>query len=327
MVQYIGRRILAMIPTMLIIVIIGFILIELPPGDYLNHYVVQLQSQGYEGAREEAELLRKHYHLDDPVYERFFYWIFRFVQGDFGRSFAYRKPVSELIGNRIAMTMVVSGVSLILAWIISVPIGVYSGTHQYSMGDHFFTVVAFIGVGMPGFVLALIILVAGMKLLGFVPAGLFSPDFESAPWSMAKVVDLLKHLWVPGIIVAVTQTASQMRIMRANLLDVLRMPYLQAARSKGLRESKLTWKYGVRNAIHPLVMNLGMSLPELISSATITGIVLNLPITGPMYLQAIQAQDTYLAGTFLILTTLLLVIGNLLADIALAIVDPRIRYD
>jgi peptide/nickel transport system permease protein len=318
---------MSMIPTLFIIVIIGFLIIELPPGDYLTHYIAQLQAEGYEGAHKEAEYLRERYALDDPAYIRFFNWLFHFVQGDFGDSFAYRKPVRELIGARLAMTLVVSLTSLILAWVIGIPVGVYSATHQYSIGDQFFTVVTFIGVGVPSFVLALLLLVGGFRLLGFVPSGLFSPEFESVPWSLAKVLDLFKHLWVPASIVSVTGTAGLIRVMRGNLLDVQRMPYMQTVRAKGVRERRITWRYGVRNAIHPLVMSLGMSLPNIISSTTITGIVLNLPVMGPMYLQATRQQDVYLAGTFLIILTVLLVIGNLLADILLAILDPRVRYE
>jgi peptide/nickel transport system permease protein len=327
MLRYIARRIVAMIPTLFIIVVIGFIIIELPPGDYLTHYIAQLEAQGYEGAEKEAEFLRMRYALDQPAYKRFFNWLFHFVQGDFGDSFAYRQPVRDLIGGRLAMTLVVSLTSLVLAWAIGIPIGVYSATHQYSFADQLFTVIAFVGVGVPSFVLALILLVGGSRLLGFVPSGLFSPAFESAPWSLAKIADLLKHLWVPALIVSVTGTAGLIRIMRGNLLDVQRMPYMQTVRAKGVRERAITWKYGVRNAIHPLVMSLGMSLPSIISSTAITGIVLNLPVMGPMYLQATRTQDVYLAGTFLIMITVLLVIGNLLADVLLAILDPRVRYD
>jgi len=327
MLRYMGRRVVAMIPTLFIIVVIGFVIIELPPGDYLTHYIAQLQAQGYEDAQREAEFLRVRYALDQPAYKRFFNWLFRFVQGDFGDSFAYRQPVRELIGARLAMTLVVSFTSLILAWVIGIPVGVYSATHQYSFADQLFTVMAFVGVGVPSFVLALILLVGGSKLLGFVPSGLFSPAFESAPWSLAKIVDLFKHLWVPALIVSVTGTAGLIRIMRGNLLDVQRMPYMQTVRAKGVRERTITWKYGVRNAIHPLIMTLGTSLPSIISSTAITGIVLNLPVMGPMYLQATRTQDVYLAGTFLIMVTVLLVIGNLLADILLAVLDPRIRYD
>jgi peptide/nickel transport system permease protein len=325
--QYVAQRVISVIPTMIIIVIVGFFIMELPPGDYLTYYVQQLESQGYDGAREEAEVLRKRYALDRPVQQRFVNWLWHFVQGDFGDSFAYRRPVKELIGERLLLTLVLSFSSLILAWIIAIPLGVYSATHQYSLGDHFFTLVAFIGIGVPGFVLALILLVTGTRWFGFVPTGLFSSQFQDAPWSWIRVVDLAKHLWIPASIVAVTETAGLIRTMRGNLLDVLRLSYIQTARAKGVKETKLTWKYGVRNAIHPLVMTLGMSLPGLVSRTAITGIVLNLPIMGPLYLQAVRQQDIYLAGTFLILVTLLLVVGNVLADIALALIDPRVRYD
>ena len=327
MLRYIGRRVMSMIPTLIIIVVVGFVIMELPPGDYLTYYMIQLMAEGNESAKEEADLLRIRYAMDRPAYERFLTWISHFVQGDFGDSFAYQKPVRELIGQNLLMTMVISLLSLLIAWMIGVPIGIYTATHQYSLGDHFFTLVAFIGVGVPGFILALVLLVAGTRWFGFVPSGLFSAQYEAAPWSLAKVVDLLKHLWIPALIVGVTQTAGLMRTMRGNLLDVLRLPYMQTARAKGQKERVVIWRYGVRNAIHPLIMSLGMALPSLVSGATVTAIVLNLPIMGPLYLQAVRQQDIYLGGTMLILTTVLLVFGNLLADILLAIVDPRIRYD
>jgi peptide/nickel transport system permease protein len=327
MLRYIGQRIIYMIPTLLIIIVVGYIIMELPPGDYLTYYVTQLLAAGNEGAMEEAQALRVRYALDRPAYERFFNWIFHFVQGDFGDSFAYRKPVRELIGQNLFMTMVISLLSLAISWFIGVPIGVYSATHQYKIGDHIFTLMAFLGVGVPGFLLALVLLVVGTRWFGFVPAGLFSAAFERAPWSFAKFVDLLKHLWIPSLIVALTGTAGLMRQMRGNLLDVMRMAYIQSARAKGQKEGVLMWKYGVRNAIHPLVMTMGSALPSLVSGASVTAIVLNLPIMGPIYLQAVRQQDIYLGGTMLILTTFLLVIGNLLADVLLAVVDPRVRYD
>jgi len=327
MARYIVQRILSTIPTVFIIIVIGFVIMELPPGDYLTYYVAQLEAQGHEGAREEAELLRRRYALDKPAYERFFSWLWHFVQGDFGDSFAFRRPVKDLIGERLLLTLVLSLTSLAISWLIGIPIGVYSATHQYSAGDHFFTFIAFVGTGLPGFLLALILLVFGSQVLGYTPLGLFSPEFEAAPWSWARVVDLLKHMWIPAVIVAVTGTAGLMRTMRGNLLDVLRQNYVQTARAKGVKESTVIWKHAVRNAIHPLIMSLGMSMPGLISGSSITGIVLNLPIMGPLYLQAVRQQDIYLGGTFLILVTIMLIIGNLLADILLVIVDPRIRYD
>jgi len=327
MLRYIGQRIISIIPTLIIIVVLGFIIMELPPGDYVTYEVARLMAMGNETGLEQAAALRERYALNKPAYQRFFNWIYHFVQGDFGESFAYQKPVRELIGQNLLMTVVLSLVSLIIAWAIGIPIGVYSATHQYSLGDHFFTLMAFVGVGVPGFLLALVLLVVGVRYLGYLPAGLFSAQFEQAPWSFAKFLDFLKHLWVPALIVAVTQTAGLMRIMRGNLLDVFRMAYMQSARAKGQKEGVLIWKYGVRNAIHPLIMILGTSLQSLVSGATVTAIVLNLPVMGPIYLQAVRQQDIYLGGTMLILVTVMLVIGNLLADILLAVVDPRIRYD
>jgi peptide/nickel transport system permease protein len=327
MARYIVQRIVSTIPTLLIIVVVGFIIMELPPGDYLTYYVAQLESQGYDGAREEAAMLRERYAMDRPMPERFARWLWRFVQGDFGESFAYQKPVRDLIGERLLLTLILSISSLAISWLIGLPIGVYSATHQYSVGDHAFTLIAFLGVGLPGFLLALVLLVFGSRVLGFTPLGLFSAEFEAAPWSWARIVDLLKHLWIPALIVAVTGTAGLIRTMRGNLLDVLRQNYVQAARAKGVAEGTVVWKHAVRNAMHPLIMSLGMSLPGLISGTAITGIVLNLPVMGPMYLQAVRQQDIYLGGTFLILVTLLLIVGNLLADILLVIVDPRVRYD
>lgn len=327
MIGYIVERILSSIPTVLMITIVGFLLIELPPGDYISYYIQELEAAGNLNAQEEAAMLIDRYDLDQPVYRRFWTWLTHFVQGDFGDSFAHRKPVKELIGQRLLMTVVISLASLIIAWLIGIPLGVFSATHQYSVYDHALTFIAFLGLGVPGFLLALVLLVAGYKWLGFVPSGLFSSEYVAAPWSFARVIDLLKHLWIPASLVAVTSTGSLIRTMRGNLLDVLRVNYVQTARCKGLRESKVVWKHAVRNAIHPLIMSLGMSLPYIVSGSAITAIVLNLPTTGPLYLQAVQQQDTYLAGTIMILLSLSLVVGNLLSDILLVIVDPRIRYD
>ena len=233
----------------------------------------------------------------------------------------------DLVGERLLLTLVLSLTSLLISWLIGIPIGVYSATHQYSVGDHLFTLMAFVGTGLPGFLLALVLLVFGSQALGYTPLGLFSAEYAAAPWSWARVGDLLQHMWIPALIVAVTGTAGLMRTMRGNLLDVLRQNYVQTARSKGVSEGTVVWRHAVRNAVHPLIMSLGMSLPGLISGSSITGIVLNLPVMGPLYLQAVRQQDIYLGGTFLILVTLLLIVGNLLADILLVIVDPRIRYD
>lgn len=327
MLQYIVRRIMAMVPTLLLIVVVGFILIELPPGDYLTIRLQQLESQGYTGAADEIAALRVRYALDSPAYLRFLKWIARFVQGDFGESFAYMKPVSGLIGERLLLTFILSFASLLISWVIGIAVGVYSATHQYSLGDHLFTGVAFLGLGVPNFLLALVLLLVAFRIYGTVPIGLLSPEYEAAPWSLAKIADLLKHLWIPAAIVGVSGTAGLMRMMRGNLLDTLAQNYVQVARAKGLKERVVVWKYAVRTALHPLVMSLGMSLPSIVSGSAIISMVLNLPTTGPLYLEALRVADMYLAGTMLILISVLLVVGNLLADILLAWLDPRIRYD
>ncbi len=327
MIKYIVQRVMATIPTLLLIVVVGFIIIELPPGDYLTYRIQQLEAQGHTGAKEEVANLRRRYGLDLPVYQRFVKWAFNFVRGDFGDSFAYMKPVRSLIGERLLMTVILSVSSMLITWVLGLFIGVYSATHQYSIGDHFFTGVAFLGLGMPSFLLALIFLLVGTRLFGEVPIGLFSPEYQTAPWSLARVGNLLQHLWIPAAIVAISSTAGLIRVMRGNLLDTLGANYVQVARSKGLPERTVVWKYAVRTAMHPLIMSLGMSLPGLVSGESITGIILNLPTTGPLYLQSLQVQDMYLGGTMLVLISVLLVIGNLLADIMLAWLDPRIRYD
>ncbi|NLD74735.1 MAG: ABC transporter permease, partial [Chloroflexi bacterium] len=300
---------------------------ELPPGDYLDYRIQQLESQGHTGARQEIESLRVRYALDRPLAERFFNWIIHFVQGDFGESFQHNKPVRELIGDRLLMTVILSVSSMIITWVGGVLIGVYSATHKYTVADHVFTGLAFLGLGIPNFLLALVFLLIGLQLFGEVPIGLFSAGYENAPWSLARVTDLLKHLWIPALIVATSSTASLMRVMRGNLLDTLGAAYVEVARAKGLRERTVIWKYAVRTAMHPLIMSFGMSLPAIISGSEITGMVLNLPTTGPMYLQALRVQDMYLGGTMLVLISVMLVFGNLIADFLLAILDPRVRYD
>ena len=323
---YILQRVISSIPLILLIMVFGFVLMELPPGDYATYYVQQQTAQGAVTTEEMTQQVRQMFGLDRPVYERFVTWAVNFVQGDFGRSFTYNKPVRELIGDRLMLTVVISLFSMLISWVIGIPVGVYSATHQYKVGDHIFTLIAFLGVGVPDFMLALVLLVLGMNVLGFVPMGLFSAHFADAAWSLAKVWDLFQHMWIPALIVSITGTAGYMRMMRGNLLDVFRLDYIQTARAKGQTERVVVWKHAVRNAIHPLVMSLGMSFPQIVSGSAIVGIVLNLPIMGPMYLQAVRQQDIYLAGSFLILITFMLVLGNLVADILLAIVDPRIRY-
>jgi peptide/nickel transport system permease protein len=267
------------------------------------------------------------YALDQPIYVQYWKWISGFVRGDFGRSFQYNRDVSELIWERLGLTMLISIAALVFTWAVAIPIGIYSATHQYSAGDNFFTFIALIGLSIPNFLLALIIMVIAALGFGQSVGGLFSPAYVDAPWSLGKVIDLLKHLWIPVIVVGMSGTAGLMRIMRGNLLDVLKMAYITSARAKGLKEQRVIYGHALRNAIHPLIMILGASLPQVISGATIVSMVLSLPTTGPLYFAALRQQDMYLAGTFLVFLAGMLVIGNFLADLLLAWVDPRIRFE
>ncbi len=324
---FIIKRFIYMIVTMFFVSIAGFMIINLPPGSYVDFYRAELEAQGTPTTERQLQAVIDRYGLDKPLYVQYFKWISGFVQGDFGRSFQYNKEVSELIGQRILLTVVIATCSLLFTWLMAIPIGVYSATHQYSVGDNLFTFIGLIGLSIPNFLLALILMVAASMFFDQSVVGLFSPEYEDAPWTMAKVWDFLKHLWIPVVVVGTSGTAGLIRMMRGNMLDVLKMGYVTTARSKGVSERRVIWGHAIRNAIHPLIMVLGTSLPQLISGATIVSIVLSLPTTGPLYFAALRQQDMYLAGTFLVFLAALLVIGNFLADILLVWVDPRIRYD
>jgi peptide/nickel transport system permease protein len=253
-------------------------------------------------------------------------WVTHFVRGDFGESFHYERPVADLLGERLMLTAVLAIATLAMTWIIAIPIGVYSATRQYSLGDQVFTTISFIGLGTPSFVLALIVMFVAVVMLDLDVIGLFSRDYQDAPWSLDKVVDLLKHLWVPALIGAFTGTAGLIRIMRGNLLDTMGQPFVEAARARGLKNRTVVWKHAVRIAINPLIVILGTeALPQIIGGNALMAIVLNLPTMGPMWLEALQQQDMYMAGTGIVFFTMFLLIGNLFADLALAWVDPRIR--
>jgi peptide/nickel transport system permease protein len=327
MVTYFARRFMHMIITLVLISFVGFLLINLPPGSYLDYYKAQLENMGVQTAEELIKGLEERYGLNQPLYVQYWKWISGVVQGDFGRSFQYNRDVSELIWQRLGFTAAISVSTLIFTWIVAIPIGIYSATHQYSLGDHVFTFVGFLGLSIPNFMLALILMVMTSRVFGWSVGGLFSEQFIDAPWSFAKFIDMLKHLWVPMIVIGTSGTAGLIRIMRGNLLDILNMEYVQAARARGLREPVVILKHAVRNAIHPLIMLLGMQLPSLISGATVVSLVLSLPTTGPLYFNALQQQDMFLAITFLMFLSIMLVIGNFFADILLAWVDPRIRYE
>ncbi len=326
MLAYLIRRIMIMIPTLIAISIISFTIIQLPPGDFLTTYVAQLTASGETVDQAELESLRTRFGLDQPMYIQYLKWAWNFIHGDFGHSFEWNKPVSELIGERLGLTVVISVSTLLFTWAVSIPIGIYSAVRQYSWLDYILTVLGFIGLATPNFLLALVLLWVSYAYFGLSIGGLFSPHFADAPWSLAKVVDLLEHVWIPVIIVGLAHTAKFIRIIRGNLLDELRKPYVVTARAKGLSETRLILKYPVRVAINPLVSTIGWTLPELISGIAITAVVLNLPTTGPLLLSALMSQDMQLAGTFIMFLSCLTVVGTLISDILLAWVDPRIRF-
>ena len=326
MLAYIVQRILLIIPMLIAISILSFAVIQLPPGDFLTSYVAQLRQEGDEVDEAELESLRQRYGLGQPAYVQYFKWIYGvLVKGDWGQSFEWQKPVSELIWERLGLTMALSMGALLVGWFIAIPVGVYSATHQYSWLDYLMTTFSFVGLGTPGFLLALIILFMAQSLLGVNVGGLFSDEYVLAPWNWPKIVDMLKHIWVPMLIVAVNGTAGNIRITRANLLDELNKPYVETARAKGVKEAALIWKYPVRVALNPFFSTVGWSLASLVSGTTLVAMVLSLQTTGPLLLRSLTSQDMYLAGSFLFLLSTLTVIGTLLSDVLLAIVDPRIR--
>jgi peptide/nickel transport system permease protein len=326
MLGYILRRIGIMIPTLFIISIISFVVIQLPPGDFLTSYAMTLRSQGDNIQEDAIEALRIRYGLGEPVYVQYAKWVYGIaVNNDWGQSMELNKPVKDLIWDRMGLTIVLSIMTLIVSWFIAIPLGVYSATHQYSIPDYILTTISFIGVGTPGFLLALLIMWWAMTSLGMNVGGLFSEKFILAPWSWDKVVDMLRHIWIPIVILALNGTAGGLRTTRANLLDELNKPYVETARSKGITEGKVIWKYPVRVALNPFFSTVGWELANLVSGSQLVSIVLSLETTGPLLLRALVSQDMYLAGAFLFLLSALTVIGTLVSDIVLAWVDPRIR--
>lgn len=326
MLQYIAQRILYIIPTLILISIVSFAIIELPPGDYLTSYVAQLEQRGDQVPEDVIIALRQRYGLGQPIYVRYIKWITGVMRGDFGVSFEWNRPVGELIFERFWLTAIIALLSTLFIWAVALPIGIYSATHQYSLGDYSATLVGFLGVGVPDFLLALVILWWAWSTFGVNVGGLYPTSMEGQPWTWAKVLEVLKRIWVPMVIIGTGGTAGMIRTMRANLLDELRQPYVITARAKGLNERSLTLKYPVRLALNPFISTVGWMLPGLLSGATIVSIVLSLPTNGPLMLKALLSQDMYLAGSFVLLLSVLTVIGTLISDILLVIVDPRIRY-
>ncbi len=325
MLRYILHRLLMMIPTLLIISLIVFVIIQLPPGDYLESYIAELQSQGESVDPEKIAFLRQHYGLDKPLHEQYFHWLTGMFRGDFGYSFEYDLPVTEVVGDRLVLTVLVSFITIVFTWIIAFPIGIYSATHQYSWGDYGLTFLGFIGLATPNFLLALVMLYLANVYFGTSIGGLMDPEYIDQPWSWDKFMSVLEHLWIPVLVIGTSGTAGMIRRLRANLLDELQKQYVVTGLAKGLPHFRLLTKYPLRMALNFFISDIGSILPSVISGAEVVAVVLSLPTTGPMMLSALQSQDMYLAGSFLMFLASLTVIGVLLSDLALAALDPRIR--
>jgi peptide/nickel transport system permease protein len=327
MLRYIIKRLILMIPTLFGISVIAFAIIQLPPGDYLTSMLASMSDTGQTIDPTEIARLRAIYGLDDPIHIQYLKWIGGILlRGDFGYSFEWGRPVSELIWERMGSTLGISLASLFFVWAVSLPIGIYSAVRRHSIGDHVFTFFGFLGLAIPNFILALTLMYLSYKYFGQSVGGLTSPEYVDAPWSWGKFTDMLAHLWIPVVVIGTSGTASLIRILRANLTDELNKPYVITARAKGLPEHEVILKYPVRIALNPFVSAIGWVLPELISGVTITAIVLNLPTAGPLLLRALVSQDMYLAGSFILLMGVLTLIGMLVSDLLLALLDPRIRF-
>jgi peptide/nickel transport system permease protein len=326
MLTFIVRRILYMIVVLIAISLVSFTIIELPPGDYLTSYIARLKQTGG-GTITEAEIasLKHQYGLDWPPYLRYFKWMWNVLHGDLGRSFQHNEPVWTLMRERLGLTLVLSLATLLFSYALAIPIGIYSAVHQYSLSDYLVTIFGFIGVAIPNFLLALIILFGAYKYFDLSIGGLFSPQYVTAAWNWDKILDLLKHLPAPVLVLSFSGLTWLIRIMRGTLLDELNKPYVEVARSKGLKETDLLFKYPVRIAINPIISTIGYTLPAVFSGSTIVAIVLNLPTVGPLLFGALVSQDSYLAGSIILCLSALTVVGTLISDILLAYADPRIR--
>jgi peptide/nickel transport system permease protein len=326
MARFVGRRVLYMIPTLLLISVVSFTIIQLPPGDYLTSLVARLQAQGETIDQNQLTGLKERYGLGEPLYVQYWKWISGILfHLDFGQSFEWNVPVSTLLASTLPFTIILSLASLIFIWGVSIPIGVYSAVRQYSVGDYIATTIGFLGLAIPNFLLALLMMWIMFRYFGQSVGGLFSPDYQDAPWSLARVWDLSTHLWVPVIVIGAAGTASLIRILRANLLDELQKPYVVAARARGVPERRLLVKYPMRVAMNPMISTVGWVLPALISADVIVSQVLSLQTTGQLLLRSLLSQDMYLAGSIILLGAVLTVVGTLLSDLALAWSDPRVR--
>lgn len=316
-----------MVPTLLAISAIVFIIIQAPPGDYLETYISELQSQGEAVDPQRIAILRAQYGLDRPVYEQYLFWVWGLLQGDMGYSFEYQLPVNDVVGDRLWLSFIVSFATILFTYAVSFPIGIYSAVRQYSVGDYAFTFLGFLGLATPNFLLALVLLYFANVVFGTSIGGLMDEQYIDQPWSWGKMLSVLEHLWVPVVVIGTSGTAGMIRRLRANLLDELQRQYVVTGRAKGLSPTKLLLKYPLRMALNPFIADIGSLLPQVVSSAAIVSIVMNLPTTGPMLVDALRSQDMYLAGSFLMFLALLTVVGVFLSDLALAALDPRIRLE
>jgi peptide/nickel transport system permease protein len=327
MLAYLVRRLLLALLTIWAISVLAFVIIQLPPGDYITSYIAQMSASGGFVSEQEAQALRREYGLDRPLWFQYLRWMRLVLQGNFGVALEWGRPVSEVIGDRLWLTMVVSVAAILLTWILALPIGIYSAVRQYSVGDYLATLLGFVGLAVPSFMLALMVMYFGFTLFSANLGGLFSDEYLEAPWSLAKAWDLVKHLPVPALILGLAGTAQLIRIMRANLLDELRKPYVVTARARGLSEARVILKYPVRVALNPFASTVGYLLPYVVSGSIIVSLVLSLPTVGPVLLKALVAQDMFLAGTIVLLLGVLTVVGTFVSDLLLMWIDPRIRLE
>jgi len=327
MLNFIVRRFAFIAILLALVSIISFIIIQLPPGDWLSAYVTALRVQGAQINQDVIDGLKQQYGLDQPPVGQYVTWMTGIMHGDFGFSFSYGRPVGSLIAERLPATLGISLLTIVITYLIAIPIGIYSATHQYSKLDYTFTFFGFIGLSMPGFLLALVLMFFAYKYFGLSVGGLYSPEYMGAPWSWNKFVDMLAHLPIPVLIISLSGTAGIMRVLRGSLLDEIRKPYVDTARAKGLNERAVLFRYPVRIALNPILSTIGWLLPAVFSGQIIVSIVLNLPTVGPLLYESLRGQDTYLAGSIVMILSFFTLIGTLISDILLAIVDPRIRIE
>ncbi len=327
MLEFISRRLTLFFPMLFVMSVVSFGIIQAPPGDFLTDYVARLQAQGELVDQGEIEALKRRYGLDQPIYVQYGKWMWGILRWDLGLSIEWQRPIAELINERLAMTLVLGTFTILFTWTLALPIGILSAVKRYSFFDYFATFFSYLGVGTPNFLLALVLMWLAFSYFGLKLTGLFSPEYVMAPWSLGKVVDMLKHMWIPMLILGTAGTARFTRIVRANLLDELNKPYVETARAKGLTERKLVLKYPSRIALNPFISTAGWALPELFSGSLIVATVMSLPTVGPLLLRALLSQDMYLAGSIVLILAALTMIGTLLSDILLALADPRIRME